>query len=53
MVETKVLSVGYHEHVLGGRMIFITLARSGKKPTRTMIAESSKFMEQGLKGARW
>ena len=32
-------------------MIFITLGRFRKKPTKAMIAESSKLMEQGLKEA--
>lgn len=30
-------------------MIFITLGRFRKKPTKAMIAESSKLMEQGIK----
>lgn len=30
-------------------MIFITLARFKKKPTKAMIAESSKLIEQALK----
>jgi len=32
-------------------MIFITLARFKKKPTKAMIIETSKLMEQGLKEA--
>jgi len=32
-------------------MIFITLGRFRKKPTKALIAESSKLMEQGLKEA--
>lgn len=30
-------------------MIFITLGRFRKKPTKALIAESSKLMEQGIK----
>jgi len=30
-------------------MIFITLGRFRKKPTKAMIAESSKLIEQGVK----
>lgn len=32
-------------------MIFITLAKFRKKPTKAMIAETTKLMEQGLKKA--
>jgi uncharacterized protein with GYD domain len=34
---------------VGDTMIFITLARFKKKPTKAMIAETSKLMEQGQK----
>jgi uncharacterized protein with GYD domain len=44
-----VLSAVWHEYVFGDKMIFITLARFRKKPTKATIAESSKLLEQGLK----
>ena len=33
------------------KMLFITLAKFRKKPTKVMIAETTKLMEQGLKEA--
>jgi uncharacterized protein with GYD domain len=45
----KVLSAVQHQHKSGDKMIFISLGKFRKKPTKAMIAESTKVIEQGLK----
>ena len=43
------LSPVQYEHRSGSRMIFITLSRFRRKPTKQMIAESDKLFKQAAK----
>jgi uncharacterized protein with GYD domain len=44
--QKKILNAVQHVIISGVRMILITLARWKKKPTKEMVAQSSKLFEQ-------